>query len=342
MASILTEEVYLKPPFATLEQLATEIELWDATTAGQLAFCPRKSEYATCYALRKSGEQLQLKTGSAIHASLALFYTGGSEEECMAELAAVFGKDHSFRLPTGHRYQHLHLGHLETIFRNYMDYARKRDTFKPLLIHREQIKLDQVLGGIWKVTEKGFVVLGESKFIMRFKLTLPTGEEIDFDYAGRPDLPIQMGGAVYIMDHKTSSAYLSDYWADKHRFSNQLRGYAAMLEAITDLSIAGGLINGIFVGEKASSTEFKGNKFARFGPFLYQPAHLTEALLNQYYWKRQLYRHWEDKYFPQAGNQACCGCDFTELCNAAPATRVAAMSAFSRSEQSVMETFLKL
>jgi hypothetical protein len=258
-------------------------------------------------------------------------------------MAKVFGHDADWRLPPGHRYAHLHLGHLEVIAKNYVDHARKRDTFRPLILHREELNLERVVAGYWKMTDEGLVVLGESKFIMEFPLQLPDGKTVIYHHAGKPDLPISMAGSIRILDHKTTSSRLSDWWAAKHRFSNQLRGYAAMVNELTPYVADGALINAVYVGKEASDSLSKATKFARFGPFLYQPAHLTEALLNQYYWKQWLFKCHEQQYYPQNPDQHCGSCEMSELCNANPASRESAMRMnYKQSDRNIMETFLSL
>jgi radical SAM protein with 4Fe4S-binding SPASM domain len=171
----------------------------------------------------------------------------------------------------------------------------------------------------------------------------PGTKTVLFHYAGRPDLPIEMGGQVYVLDHKTTSSYLSDWYFSQYKLSNQLRGYCAMLESLTGLRLGGALVNGVYVGEKATASGFTGAKFARYGPLMFQPGHLYEALLNQYYWKQQLYRFHEMEYFPQNAGKACQSCDYLPLCTTSPASREVTMRTdYRRTEMNVMETFLSL
>jgi len=307
------------PDRAALEK-AVEVN-WDATSASQIARCPRNGEYSLRYGLVPKGESYQLMAGGSLHAAMAVYYAGGDPDLALAELARIWGKDRDFVLPPGHRYGHLTLGFLEVIFKNYVDYARKRDTFKPLVVKLDDLDLSKVVGAVWRVTEDGNIVLGESKIIMDFSSVI--GEP--FIYAGKPDLPVELGGAVYLMDHKSTNSYLSDYYFEQYRFSNQLRGYCAMISAITHLTMNGALINGIYMGEKASSTEFKGNRFSRYGPMLFQPAHLEEAIKNQYSWRKTLDWYEQLGYYPQHTSKLCSGCSYSSLCALSPSIREASM-----------------
>jgi hypothetical protein len=326
-----------------MDEVVEQTDVWDATTASWVAQCPRLAEGRILYNLRSAEEAYAATAGKALHAALALYYTDGDLDACLLELARVWGHDADWRLPPTHRWAHLHLGHLEVVFRNYVAYAARHDTFKPLPVKREDLQLDQVIAGIWQVTDDGHVVLGESKFMMEFEIELPDGSTTRITHSGKPDLPIEMGGSIYILDHKTTSSYLSDWYFAKFKFSNQLRGYCAMLKALTGLPVGGALINGVYVGAKASDSKFTGGKVARYGPMNYQPAHLTEALQNQYFWREQLMHHYAQGYFPQNAGQACTSCDLQSLCAASPSMRETVMRTdYTVSPKNVAETFLTL
>jgi PD-(D/E)XK nuclease superfamily protein len=318
---VIKEVEYFSPLYPDRAALEKAVEVnWDATSASQIARCPRNGEYALRYGLVPNGEAYQLMAGGALHAGMAVFYSGGDPDEALLELARVWGKDRDFVLPPGHRYHHLNLGFLEVIFKNYVDFAKRRDTFKPLVVKLDDLDLKHVLGAVWRVTEDGNVVLGESKIIMEF---IVNGEI--FVYSGKPDLPVEIGGAVYLMDHKSTNSYLSDWYFEQYRFSNQLRGYCCMIERITHLKLNGALINGIYMGEKAVNTDFKGNRFARYGPMLFQESHLAEAIKNQYYWKKTLDWYEAQGYYPQHTSKLCSGCSYATLCALSPLVREASM-----------------
>src|SRR5258708_1369591 len=123
--------------------------------------------------------------------------------------------------------------------------------------------------------------------------------EVVFHYAGKPDLPVMQGGEILLMDHKSTNSYLSDYYFDQFRFSNQLRGYCSMIERLTGQRLGGALINGLYVGNKAIDDASKAARFARYGPMMFQPGHLAEAIKNQYYWRKALDYHESEGYYPQ-------------------------------------------
>lgn len=317
------EELYLSPRFPTredLEKALQELQAPDATRTQWIANCPRRAEYGVVRGLVSKKEFWPLRAGASLHNALATYYVSYDPELALAELRASWG-DPEDRSPSGENYSHLHYGHIEVVFKNYMVEAKKRDTFRPIIVHRDDLDLTSVVGAIWRVVEDERIVLGESKVIMEF---IVNGKP--FLYAGIPDLPIEMGGAYYILDHKSTNSYLSDYWFEQFRFSNQFRGYCIMIERLTGLTISGALVNGIYVGKRAILSDFKGNKFARFGPIMYDPGHYTEAILNQYYWRKMLDVYKQMGYYPQHASKLCAGCPFSGLCASNPAIREAVIA----------------
>jgi hypothetical protein len=168
---------------------------------------------------------------------------------------------------------------------------------------------------------------------MRFEVD---GQE--FVYAGKPDLPIILGGKHYIADTKVScGGYLSDWYFEKHIISNQLRGYCKMLSVLLNKRFHGALINGIYAGEKAldertaKGQPSKVTKFTRFGPLSFAPEHLEEAIWNQYVWRQLAFVHQElaaqhpsmHKRFGYAQNtgKSCQGCMALEICTTDPKLR---------------------
>lgn len=315
-------ETYVSPEFGgDLEQLKDYLKdhiKWDATTANVVAECPRRAEYQVKMRLVSKEEGLPLRAGRAIHAAMAVYYTTKDQDAAMLALKESWGEDSQAWTVTP-KYAHLTLGHLAVVMERYFPWAAKSDAFTPLVVHRDEMDLEKVLYGNWLITDDERVVLGESKFMMRFLVS-----NNPFIYSGRPDLPVAMGDRLFVFDHKSTNAYLSSWYFDQHRHSNQLRGYGAMLNEVLKKVVSGSLINGVYIGEKAASSEYGGSRFARFGPMLYQPGHLYEAIQNQYHWAATYAFHEQNDYFPQHTSKCCSGCQFTGLCSTSAVLRKAA------------------
>src|SRR6266550_1251813 len=109
------EELYLSPEFPTRAALEESIEMWDSTMAAWVARCPRYGEYAIRYGLQKIEEAPYLNAGKALHAAMSVFYVSDDPDLSLAALRKQWGKDEAWRLPPGHSFAHLHLGHLEVV-----------------------------------------------------------------------------------------------------------------------------------------------------------------------------------------------------------------------------------
>lgn len=327
----IQEVAYFSERYPDRESLDQEVDYWDASTAGDYAWCPRKAQYSHRMGLRESEEALTLLTGSAIHAGLAVLYTSNNEDLALQACVESFGDREP--PPPSHSYAHLHAGFVEAVFKNYMVWRRKHDVFTPLIVHLEELDLTDVAAAVWRVLPDERVILAESKFIMKF---LVDGEE--FLYAMRPDLPITLGGNLYAYDSKVScGGYLSDWYFEKFLLSNQLRGYNAGLQKLLKKKFAGALINGIYAGEKALETRTpkgqpsKVTKFTRYGPLKFTQDHLQEALWNQYVWRQLAFVHQEladqhkdlHKKFGYAQNtgKSCQGCSYLMVCQTEPRAR---------------------
>ena len=305
----MNTQTYLAPQYPTLEALLEYEDIYDASTLSYLGDCPRKFFYRTERKLVKRGISRKMLAGSALHAALDYHYAGADREECVAAIEEVFVIPGM--TPPGKGEDHLHLGHLIAVFDNYLlHYAE--DNYQPLFIQMEDINLENVLYAEWWVTDEGVPVLGESRLVMRFG---------GLALAGRPDLPVyNRTNDILVMDHKTTSSYLSGWWANTHRVSNKLRGYVAMIHSLTGKPIRGGMINALYVGPRATLPEFKGTCFARF-PFDWTELHLKEALQNQASWIDLVTWHRERGTWPQNAGMMCRSCDYVPLCQSPPDLR---------------------
>src|SRR2546428_11873454 len=130
----IKEELYLSPEYPDRATLEAAVDMWDATQAQWTADCPRRAEYSIRYGIEPVGEGYARLAGTALHAALASWYVIKDLDLSLEEIRKAWGQSPDWRLPPGHKFSHLHLGFLETIFKNYVDFSRRRDTFIPLLV----------------------------------------------------------------------------------------------------------------------------------------------------------------------------------------------------------------
>lgn len=332
----ISEVLYLSEKYPDRKALEADTDFWDASTAGQYSWCPRNAQYSRRMGLVQRDEALTLLTGNAIHAGADVLHASGDEDLAVEVVVKTFG-DREPPAPS-HPYAHLHTGFVEAVFKNYLEWRKKHETFVPLVVQYDDLDLTDVVAAILRVFPSGRVILGESKLVMRFDVD---GQELL--YSGKPDLPIQMGQRLYIQDWKVScGGYLSDWYFEKHVVSNQLRGYLAMLTTLLGRRFEGAYIGGIYVGEHALETHTKAGKpstitkFAPYGPLLFKSDHLEEALWNQYAWRQMAFAYqdlakqhpymYKRFGYPQNTGKSCQGCSFLPLCKAQPKARRAVIA----------------
>jgi len=316
--------------YQDISEFDADADRWSSSKSGLWGKCPTAGYYGHTLNLTSEEESPPLYSGKALHVGLETYYVSGDRDLALAQMAESFGERD--QLPPGHKYSHLNLGHLEVVFQNYMDWADRRDHFEVIAASLEDLSLEgegwRVCGARFKVYEEtGEILFGESKVVFGVEPDPAWGMQGDdklFKITVIPDMPIDLGGGFYVLDHKSTNGYLSDWYFSQYKLSNQLRIYCwsvqKLIEAM-DIRVNGALINGLYMGDRASLSEFKGTRFARFGPMLFQPAHLTESLINHYYWSKTKEYYDSIKYYPQNAGRSCQGCSYAPLCTAAPKMR---------------------
>lgn len=322
------EEVeYFAEGYSSFEELEEEHGgiLYDGSKLQKVADCPRKFELDVVRGLQREGPPPDyMVCGSAVHEALDYFYAHEdpgihTEEEAIA-LARYRWRESGIekRPPSERNKDHLDEDHIATVLKKYFDHWRRNrvDIYTPIRgVKMEDLNLDRVLAARFRLTDEGNVIFGESALTMEFDVD---GEQLLL--SGRPDLPVRnQTGGIYIMDHKTSQGYLSEWWSRKHQTSNKLRGYMAMMMSLLELSrLDGALINGIYCGKRAASDSFGGTLSERF-EFEFDPDHIREALRNQLIWQKTIEFYNEQGYWPQAC--AFGGCARPDICTEEPAKR---------------------
>lgn len=321
----MSVETYYEDGISSIEEVKEKYgAFWDATTLQKVADCPRKHEVRVEMNLESSGPpSAPMVAGIALHAGLEYYYAlpeRGTELAREAAVQVMHAEYDSFPIDRGLMDQnHVHLSseHLENVMQNYFHYweVEAIDIYTPLEVKRDDLNLEDVVAAKFRTTVTGDLILGESSLIMKFDV----GEDKPFVLSGKPDLPVvKQDGTLWAMDHKTTSAYLSDWWAKSYQISNQLRGYMAMLRSLTGRTPMGGVINAIYVGKYATNPNSKATKFNRF-QFDFSPEHIDEAILNQHAWVKTIEHYRSTGYYPQGCGYG--GCDMPGLCRRDPATR---------------------
>lgn len=301
--------------------------LYDGSTLKKIQKCPRKFELEVVEGLVTNSEAPPdyMVCGSVIHEALDYFYAHKNGDNEQIEDEAIELARHRWREsgiesvpPKERNKDHLDEEHIVDVLKYYFDqWERNRvDVFHPIRgFEPDDLNMDNVIAARFRLTDEGHVIFGESALVMEFDVD---GEKLIL--AGRPDLPVRkQDGRIYIMDHKTSQGYLSDWWASKFETSNKLRGYMAMVKDLLELDrLHGGVINGIYCGKRAASSGFGGTRSKRF-EFDFNEDHVEEALRNQLTWAKTIEFYKEQGYWPQACGFG--GCAHPDICCEEPDKR---------------------
>jgi hypothetical protein len=278
-----------------------------------LASCAEKFRlgYVEKLATRESAPQ---RAGTAFDAAINHLYVVGWDEAGASD--ALKRSWNGFRSPLGSKHDHLTEGFL---LRRLSLYMREREE-APTLLERGEI-----LTGFSGVTHV-FEWPGDDGKILRLR--------------GVPDFAVRdrETGRTYVVDLKTTNAWISDHWMMRFRIGHQLRIYAAMIQTMTGETVKGGLINAVYVGEKAldAPEAWKRRKSVPSALNLvdFTPEQVEEARA----WALglvEIERACEASGLWPRNEQACGdygGCEFLDLCTApsAMARRARMMSGFAR------------
>lgn len=318
---MLEHRLYLAPEFSTLDEVEEVFPVYfDASTLANYAKCPRLYELKVLRGLGTEVKPRPMQAGTALHAAIDIYSITADPDVALETLREEWGDSDSS--PTIDKFAHLTLAHLEVVLKNYIDYANQPAgmQYESVVFTEDDIDWKKVIAAKLRI-HNGKIMFGESSWLMNIDVELPDGHIVTMPYAGKPDMLVRStSNNLYIMDHKTTSRYLSDWYFESHRVSNQLRCYMGMVEELTGIMPHGGIVNGIYVGTRASKDSFKGT---RFHPYKYNwdRTHVHEAFRNQYAWARAIDQASQNNYFPQVSTYACRGCDMGKICDREPALR---------------------
>lgn len=186
-----------------------------------LASCAQKFAWTYVEEIEEPTPSAPQHAGTVFDAGINMLYLGGWDvENALARMAETWG---DFRTPVGSKYGHLTLPFLEERLRLYVAEREASPT----------------------IMETGKVS------------PIFSGEAHVFDWRGIrlkviPDFVVEdASGRVWVTDLKTTSSWITEHWMLKFRIGHQLRLYAAAVQEITGTRVSGGLINAVYVGEKA-------------------------------------------------------------------------------------------
>ena len=275
-----------------------------------LASCAQKFAYTYVEEIEEPTPSAPQHAGTVFDAGInTLYLQGWNVEAALERMEETWG---DFRTPAGSKYAHLTLPFLQERLRLYVSEREESPTI---------------------------MELGEVSPIF-------SGEAHVFEWKGIrlkaiPDFILTHGGKTWVTDLKTTSSWITDHWMLKFRIGHQLRLYAAAVQEITGTRVSGGLINAVYVGEKALDPPEAWRR-RKSTPSALKPVDFTPEMIEEVWdWAHGL--RVVEKACEDAGvwpkNEMACGdyggCEFLSLCEApsALARKARMMTHFKRRER---------
>jgi len=277
--------------------------IWSPSRLATLTSCPRKYQHRYVDKISERDKPIMLTTGSVIHVGLHRLMITDDPDQAVSAMREVWTDPGPLRPED----QHMTLAHLEIVIRNYHDFWKRHSTYKPYRIRYDDLDKSNLLAARWIMTDEGDLILGESTMLMRF------GEHPNWIYLkGIPDDLFETpSGNLYVVDHKSTGGWISNYWAMKYRISDQFRIYTLMLVELLGRPIAGTILDAVYTGKYASSPKSKAVKFDR-REYIYDETMLQETLRNVKSQIGTVSQYEDTGYYPQFTGLYCGGCTFLE------------------------------
>lgn len=203
--------------------------------------------------LHHPSPEFKMDAGSAIHAARNVLFSGGTLEEAVAVAREIRGPVEGPR----------NADQVEALVRAYAArYPRAEDEFA-VVCSEEYAEARIILCLACKNTDR---------YVVNQKCDVcESADTIAFDYCGILDSVVRFpDGSEYVMDLKTTGAYLNDAWFTMMSLSDQMTGYVAIRRALGH-RCDGYIVDGVRVNDYVPKGKTVPNidlakDFIRFGP----------------------------------------------------------------------------
>lgn len=273
---------------------------WDSTSLSALKTCPRLYYYTMVEGWEPRSRSFHLTFGLLYHAALERY-----------DHSRANGADHDASMSAAVR----------TAMENSWDYDLQRPWMSPdanknrfTLVRTIVWYLDQFAEDAAETVRlaNGKPAV-ELSFKYDFPLTFSTGEGAI--YCGHLDRVAKIGGAVWILDRKTTKHAIGPDYFQQYSPDNQMSAYALAGKIIYNIPVSGVIIDAAQV-------------MVTFSRFTRGFAHRTESQLEEWMGDTQHYLKMADSYaqaqhWPM--NDKACGmyggCAFRQICSRSPEVR---------------------
>jgi len=274
---------------------------WDSTSLGYLKTCPRLYQYIMIDGWGSRDESIHLRFGIEYHKAL----------EDYDRFKAV-GLDHEASMRRA----------IHELLIRITGWRPSRDT-KAGKYKNEQSIIRIVIDYLdhFEIDPTSTVILSNGKpateLSFRFELDWGPTEYNEQPYilCGHLDRVVNFGDDMFVMDRKTSTSTISDYYFKQYSPNNQMTLYTIASQIILDTVIKGVIID-------AGQVLIDSSRFVRGFTFRTQDQ-LDEWLADLRFWLALAEQYAVANYWPM--NDTACdkfgGCRFREVCSKSPKVR---------------------
>jgi len=276
---------------------------WDSTSLGYLKTCPRLYYYHMICGYIAKDESIHLRFGSEYHAAIhdfEILRAGGiSYDDALREtvrklLLRIRDWDPDTSTKAGN------YKNPKTLVQLVVDYFDnyRQDAAKTVILDN-----------------------GRPAVELSFRYALDFGPlghpDVAYLLCGHLDRVVDINDNIFVIDHKTTTASLGDYWFKQFAPNNQMTLYTFAGKVVLEAEIKGVCVEGAQIGLEQFTT-----KFAR--GFTYRSDDLIDEWLNDLeYHLNAAEAFAEAKHWPM--NDTACdkfgGCRFRDVCSKNPSVR---------------------
>jgi PD-(D/E)XK nuclease superfamily len=287
---------------------------FDSTSLGWWKECPKKYEYSMIHGYTTKSEQVNLLFGIWFHTALETYYKYRQERQILTDgkfLKEQMSHDEALQLV-------IHDALCNTYYREVDGHPYTGPWQSD---HATKTRETLIRSVIWYLDEFGqgdpckTIILHNGKPAVELSFQLDIGN--DLVLCGHLDRLVSFAGENYILDHKTSSSTITNYYFEQYKPDNQMSLYTLAAQSIYKVPAKGVMIDAVQIAVGFSRTT-RG--------FTYRtPAELEEWLNETRLIIEDIHRDARRGYF--AHNDKSChkygGCPFRKVCGSDPSVREA-------------------
>jgi hypothetical protein len=272
---------------------------WDSTSLGAFKNCPRKYYYQIIHGWRSRGESIHLKFGLVYHSALEEYdqHIAAGDTFASAQRAAVRNVLESCYDKETNIYWDGH-----------GDRNKNTETLLRAVIWYTEHFKDDILST---------VILANGRAAVELSFTMESGYQwgdMEIMLCGHLDRVVDMGGALYILDRKTTKNSISDHFYAPFFIDNQISLYSWAGTTVLDRPVSGVMID-------AMQTAVGFSRFDRAIIKKSKPI-LEEWHQDLGYWLNNAAGCAEEQQWPM-NDKSCFLCDFKQVCRKPPSLRQA-------------------